>query len=152
MTAPKPLTEEDLAELRAEHAHAFDKGLGYTASDLPAMWLRAVLATIDADRARIAELTAELAAERSCGTCGGDGKTTHGGPCACNGTGLASVERDTLRRAALDVDGRLAEMDALQDVAKAAEHVLRKHGDDYEVMHAPLTDALAKLDALRKGL
>jgi len=44
-----------------------------------------------------------LKAETRCNTCGGDGKTAHGGPCACGGSGRVVDEVQHLREAAYEV-------------------------------------------------
>ena len=53
-----------------------------------------------------------------CHTCGGDGKTTHGGPCACGGSGLAADETLYFRRTAQEFVARAEKTERERDAAQ----------------------------------
>lgn len=58
-----------------------------------------------------ADHLAALEAAEVCPVCGGNGKTTHGGPCACNGSGKISDAYQYLRGQNLILEAAAKEKD-----------------------------------------
>ena len=98
----------------------------------------------------LAEAKRRLANGDRCNTCGGDGKTTHGGPCICGGSGRAQDELLNMRLALLDADERspcgpppvLAVERRVLDAAIAWGESCEEDGGDEDIVLADAVEAL----------
>jgi hypothetical protein len=107
----------------------------------------------DSDRlvtleSELAEARAQLVRLQHCNTCGGDGKTTHDGPCICGGSGRASDELMNMRTALLRATPIQQAEQRVLDAAVAWGDSCEEEGTDVDADYA-LAEAIEALAELR---